>query len=262
MSIYNFGVGTIIGRRTGVDQNNVAITIPTPARFGTVQDVDVEFDRTLKELIGQYQFPVDIAAAATKITGKAKLANIQGAFANELFFGQTMTTGASVGEQLAVDEVHAAAATVTIAPPGSGTYVHDLGVFYQATGIELVRVASAPAVGSYSVVETTGVYTFNASEAGNLLISYSYTVGAGTTTMKLITLSNQLMGISPSFELHLQMNYPNNAGVVCSLNLKLNACRSSKFGFPFKNQDYTMPALDFMAFADASNNLGTITFTQ
>lgn len=262
MTIYNFSVGTVVGRRTGVDQNNVAITTPTPGRLMTLQDIDIEMDRSLKELRGQYQMPVDIAAADMKITGKAKYAGMQASMANELFFGQALTTGASTGEQVAVDEVHAAAATITIAPPASGVFVHDLGVFYQATGIQLTRVGAAPSVGSYEVVDATGVYTFNASEAGNLLFTYSYTVGAGVTTMKLITLSNQLMGISPSFEIHCQMNYPNNSGIVNTLNLKLNACRASKFGFPFKNQDYTMLGLDFMAFADASNTLGTITWTQ
>jgi len=262
MGTYNFGVGTLIGRRTGVDANNTAITTPTPARFGVVQDVDIEFERTLKELIGQYQFAVDIAGGQCKITGKAKFADIQANLYNDMFFGQTLTTGAGVGEQAVIDESHTAATTVTIAPPSTGTFVHDLGVFYQATGIELTRVASAPAVGSYSVTEPGGVYTFNASEAGTLLISYSYTVGTGVTTNKLITINNQLMGITPSFELHVQLNYPNNSGVVNTLNLKLNSCRSSKLGFPLKNVDYQIPEFDFQAFADASNTIGTITLVR
>lgn len=262
MAIYNFGVGTCVGRRNGVDPNNVAIVNPTPARLLTVQDVEIDIDRSLKQLMGQYQYAVDIAASGSKISGKAKFAGFQANLANDLFLGQTLTTGASVGEQLSVDEVHPAAATVTIAPPSSGTFVHDLGVFYAANGVELKRVASAPAIGSYSVVETTGVYTFNASEAGSLQITYSYTVGAGVTTMSLITINNQLMGVNPSFEFHAQMNYPATNGVVNTLNIKLNSCRASKWGFPFKNQDHTILGLDFEAFADASNTIGTMTWMQ
>lgn len=262
MPLYNFGAGTAVGRRNGVDQNNVAITIPTPAQLAVLQDIDVSFDRSLKELIGQNTFAVDIAGAQTKIMGKAKFAGIQANFFNDLFFGQVLTSGASVGEQMAVNESHVSATTVTIAPPGTGTFVHDLGVLFTATGVQLVRVASAPATGQYSVVESTGVYTMAVADAGLLLsITYSYTMGAAGT-MKEITITNQLMGLSPSFEMHMQMNYPNNSGVVMTLNLRLNACKASKLDFPAKNTDYTLPSFDFQAFADASGTVGVLTLPQ
>lgn len=262
MSLFQFGVGTAIARRNGVDQNNVAIVNPTPSRLLTLQDIDVEFDRDLKQLFGGQQFAVDIAAGTMKISGKAKYAGLEANTANDLFFGQTLTSTASTGFQMAVDESHTAAATVTIAPPGTGTFVEDRGVRYHVTGVELVRVASAPTVGQYAVNESTGVYTFNASEAGTLDLSYRYTVGSGVT-LKVITLNNQLMGISPAFEFEAQTNYPNSAsGVVNTLNLKLNSCRASKFGFPLKNQDFMLLGLDFMACADASGSLGTLSMVQ
>ena len=256
--IFNFGTGTVVGRRTGVDYTNTPITIPTPGRLATLQDIDVSFDRTLKELIGQYQFAVDIAGGQVKIAGKAKVAGMQANFYNDLFFGNVLSSAA--GELMAVDESHAAAASITVTPPASGTFVHDLGVFTQSTGNQLTRVTSVPPVGSYSVTEPGGAYTFNAGEAGTLLITYSYSVT--TATSKEIVISNQLMGLSPSFEIHLQMNYPNNGGIVNTLNLKLNACKASKLDFPLKNTDYTLPSLDFMAFADASNTIGIITMNQ
>lgn len=259
MAIYNFGVGTLVGVRTGVDASGAAIVNPTPARFGALQDVQVDFDRTLKELIGQYQFPLDIAAGQFKISGKAKTGVVQGNLYNSMFFGQTLTS--AVGAQDAVDEPHTVATTVTIAPPASGVFVADLGVFYKTTGVQFVRVASAPAVGQYSVVPATGVYTFNATDVGVIaLITYNYSVT--TATVSQITLTNQLMGISPSFALHLQLFYPNNSGIVNSMEITFNACKSSKFSMPFKNQDFTIVDFDFMPFADASNTVGTITFTQ
>lgn len=257
MGVYNFGTGTIIGRRTGVDVSNAAIANPTPAQLVTVQDAEVMFDKTIKELMGQFQFAVDVAIAGTKITGKCKVAGLQANMANDLFFGQALTTGA--GEQVAVNESHTPAASIVIAPPGSGAFIHDLGVTYQGTGIQLTRVASAPPVGSYTIVESSGTYAFNASETLTVLISYSYTV----TTMKLITITNQLMGYGPTFEMHMQMNYPNSSGaVVNTLNLKLNACRATKYGFPMKNSDHTLPEMEFSAFADASNTLGTLSMVQ
>lgn len=256
MPLYNFGVGTIIGRRNGVDPSGATIVNPTPSRFGGVQDVDVSFDRTLKELIGQYTYPIDIAGAQTKITGKVKQASIQANAMNDMFFGQTLTSAA--GEQMAVDEVATIATTITVSH--AATFVHDMGVYYVSSGIELKRVASAPTVGQYSVVETTGVYTFNATDVGvSANICYTYTV----TTMQMISIANQFMGVTPSFELHLQMNYPNSiSGVVMTLNLKLNACKASKFDFPFKNQDHTLISFDFQAFADAANNVGSLSVPQ
>jgi hypothetical protein len=267
MAIFNFGVGSLLARRTGVDQNNVAIANPTPARFAAIQDVEVDFDRTLKELQAQYQFPIDVAAGPMKISIKAKSAQIQGNLYNDLFFGQTMTSTASTGIQDAVDESHTLVSPLTIAPPGSGTFIQDMGVFYASgtsAGIQFVRVASAPALGQYSVTEPGGAYTFNATDVTNaptIYVSYRYTVGAGVT-QKLITLSNQLMGISPTFEVDLQLNYPNNSGVVNTLNFHFNACRAGKLSFPFKNTDYMINDLEIMPFADSSNNLGTITLVQ
>ena len=54
----------------------------------------------------------------------------------------------------------------------------DLGVVYAASGLALIKVASAPAVGQYSV--SAGVYTFSSGDAGKaLLVSYSYTQTSG-----------------------------------------------------------------------------------
>src|SRR5581483_7910147 len=118
-----------------------------------------------------------------------------------LFLGGTITTGSGIQDQ--AKEVHAAAASITPTPPGSGTFSKDLGVIAQATSVPLTRVASAPTVGKYAVTEPGGVYTFNASQTGNLLISYEYTV----TSLVTIPISNPLQGFSPSFEIHLQENY-------------------------------------------------------
>ena len=252
MALYNFGVGTIICRRTDIAN-------PTPAFLGVVQDVEIDFDQTLKELTGQYKMPVDIAPAQLKVTGKAKFARIQANLMNDLIFGQTITTGG--GEQMSVAQTVAIASTVTPVVPSSGVFLHDLGVFHTLTGVQFARVASAPAVGQYTVTEPGGVYGFNATDvtaAYNLTFYYDYTV----TTMTQIVLANQLMGVGPTFEFHAQETYTNNAGIPQTMNIKLNACRSSKFSLPMKNGDYTMTDLDFQAFADQANNWGLLTVNE
>src|SRR5258708_36677723 len=89
--MYKLGVGDVIGGRKGVGSTGAAIVNPSPALFGTLQDIQVDFKRTLKKLMGQYQFPVDIAAGEFDITGKAKFANLNGNMFNSLFFVQTLT---------------------------------------------------------------------------------------------------------------------------------------------------------------------------
>ncbi len=253
MTAINFGVGTVIGRRTDISN-------PTPAFLGILQDIEIDFDQTLKELIGQYKMAVDVAPANLKVTGKAKQARIQANMLNDLFFGQTLTTGA--GQAMATAENHSVPAPsgpYTVVVTNGGVFKEDLGVFYAATGVQLKRVASGPTIGQYSVDETTGTYTFAAADASvSMNFYYSYTV----TTKQQISLANQLMGFGPSFELNIQEQYINNAGVTCTMFIKLTACRSSKLTFPFKNTEYTIPEFDFQAFADQSNNWGLIATSE
>lgn len=254
MTSINFGVGTAIGRRTDISN-------PTPAFLGILQEIDISFDQTLKELMGQYKMPVDVAPAQLKVTGKAKFARISAYTMNDMFLGESVTT--SSGERMAVAETHSVPSSpgpYTVTTTNAATFENDLGVFYSATGIQLIRVAGgAEATGKYSVDEGTGIYTFAAGDAGAaLLFYYDYTV----TNLKQITMANTLMGSGPSFELNLQEAYTNNAGQTNYLYLKLNACRSSKMTFPFKNIDYTISEFDFTAFADQSNNWGAISTNE
>jgi len=256
MTSINFGVGTAIGRRTDVSN-------PTPSFLGILQEVDISFDQTLKELMGQYKMPVDVAPAQLKVTGKAKFARISAYTINDLFLGDSVTL--SAGERMSIAEAATIPATpgpYTITVAQNATFQNDLGVFYASSGVQLIRVASAPAVGQYSVDDITpgqGVYTFAAADqAVGVLIYYNYTV----TNLKQISMDNKLMGTGPSFELNLQEVYTNNAGQTNYLYLKLNACRSSKMTMPFKNIDYTISEFDFTAFADQANNWGSISTNE
>ncbi len=256
MTAINFGVGTAIGRRTD-------ITNPTPSFLAILQEIDISFDQTLKELMGQYKMPVDVAQAQLKVTGKAKFARISAYTMNDMFLGVTLTP--SSGEKMAIAEAQSVPGSVSyvITVTNSATFENDLGVFYAATGIQLTRVAAgAEALGKYSVDDVTpgqGVYTFAAADASAaLLIYYDYTV----STLKKIALTNQLMGTGPAFELCLQEQYTNNAGTTNYLFLKLTACRSSKLTLPFKNIDYTIQEFDFTAFADQSNSWGAISTSE
>jgi hypothetical protein len=242
-----FGSGTLVAKPVS---GNLAAN-PTPMSVGILQDCNIEISREIKELYGQFQAPVAIAPAKHKFTGKAKFAQIFGKQWTDLVFGQTTSAAYNAAQLL---ESHAAATTVTIAPPNSGTFVEDFGVTYQSSGLPFTKVASAPAVGQYSVNEGTGVYTFNAAEAGTLLISYLYTVATGGVKM---TWANQLMGYGPIFEADIIVQYNNQAAVARFFN-----CVCSKLSLPTKNDDFTVPDFEFSAFANASGNVFELDTTQ
>ena len=253
----NFGVGNIICRRTD-------LTYPTPSRLGICQDFELDIDRTLKELIGQSQFAIDVAQGQSKITGKIKFASLVSSTVNDLVFGQTITPAS--GEQMYIDEAHNGGATVTVT--NSAAWVSnggaDMGVAYASTGNPLTRVAPASeATGKYSVVEATGagagVYTFGGTDVSGtppLLFCYR----TGVTSMVELVITNQLMGQGSSFELNAQFKYTNNAGTVDTMFLHLNACKVGKYTMPSKNTEYTVPSLDIQAFADTAGNIGRFSF--
>ena len=250
-----FGAGALWGNRTDVTGSGIG-----PDQFGILQDVQIDWDWTTRELWGQFQFPVDIARGQGKITGKAKFARIFGAIYGDLFFGQTPATG-----QLTIAENEAATVpattpyTVTVA--NAANYVDDLGVFYAAgasAGNRFTRVTTASAAGQYSVNLATGIYTFAAADAGaSLLISYLYNSNAG----KKLVLTNQLMGYTPTFKATFYTT-KTTQGTPAGMALVLNACTATKLALPTKTDDYEIQEFDFSAFADATGTIGTLSSNE
>lgn len=244
--MFEAGSGTVWGFPNA---GNLA-TNPTPMKFGTLQDINIDISGDTKQLYGQKQFPEAVARFKCKISGKAKFAKINGKQMNDIFFAQTVAAGMI---QTSTDQVGTiTAGAVTPAVP-SGTYLNDaqrgdLGVRYQATDIPLTKVPSAPTAGQYSVNTATGAYTFNVSENGTIvLISYQYTP---TATGVQVQVSNQLMGFAPTFQVVLNLNY---GGQQCSM--VLYACVASKLMFNTKQDDFIVPELDFEAFANPAGKV-------
>jgi hypothetical protein len=245
MAQYGFGSGTLFGYRTDV-------AVATPVQFGALQDVSLDFQFAIKELHGQYQFPLAVARSTAKVTGKAKFAQIGGRAFNDLFFGQALTTGQKITGLNEAANVPASPFQVTVA--NAATFVEDLGAVFAATGSPLIRVASAPAAGQYAA-SGTGVYTFAAADTGKaVLISYTYTTAA---TGQRITIANQLIGSAPTFKVVLSESYQGKV-----LQVELNQCVSTKLMLPTKHQDFIIPEIDFEAFVDAAGNLGSLSVAE
>lgn len=246
MAQYGFGAGVLVGTAV-TDYTGTAIATPTPVQFGILQNASVDFSFDLKELFGQYQFPVAIGRGKGKITGKAQFAQLNGLTLNSLFFGQTLTTGA-LGEVIDTtgQTIPSTPFTITVTPPSSGTWTNDLGVL-DPNGIPMTRVVSGPTTGQYSVA--AGVYTFAAADTGKTVrISYQYT--ATSTVAKRLTVNNALMGAAPNFRCDLLIPFSGKQFV-----LTLPACVGSKLSVATKLDDFTVPEFDFSAYADATNNV-------
>lgn len=247
MTIYSFGSGKLIGRRNDI-ANGPAVN------FGLLQECSLDFTFTVKELYGQYQYPVAVARGTGKTTGKAKVASLSGVAYNALFFGNVLSAG-QIGFAYAEAGAVPAVSTYIITVANAATFLADYGVVYVANGIPFTKVAAAPTIGQYSVNETTGVYTFNASDANAaVLLSYSYNI-AGTG--EKITISNQLLGTNPTFQIAFGTTFQGK-----SATLMLNSCMSNKLSMGTKLEDFVTPEFDFNAFADASNVIGTMSFSE
>lgn len=248
MAQYVFGSGILWGTPSS-DANGAAIVNPTPIQFGTMQDVSLDVGFDIKELYGNLQFPVAIGRGKGKITGKAKVAQMNGSLVNSLFFGQTLTNGIlsdyydTTGAPIPVGP-----STITPTVPSSGTWSQDLGV-RDSNGLPMTRVASGPATGQYSV--SAGVYTFAAADAGQtVFINYQYT--ASSTSAVKSTVMNLPMGYAPSFRMDLSLPYQGK-----SLIFTLPNCISAKMAFATKQDDFLVPEFDFSAFASANGQVMT-----
>lgn len=236
-----FGPGIIIVKRTDV-------TPATPVNIGYAQGFAPQFAGNIKELYGQNQLPLDAARGTVKVTGRLTSACLSGLAWNTVFFGQTFVSG---GIQWNYQESKVVTSGAVAALTNVGTYDQDLGVQYAATGLPLVRVASAPALGQYTM--TAGTYAMNASDTGPVLVSYTSTVTSGQT----LTISNTLLGTSPIFQLDYMTTRNNKA-----LIIRFNQCQAANLGLPSKLEDFIMPDFEIHMFADAAGNLGKMYFPE
>jgi hypothetical protein len=245
----SFGAGAVWAERTDVTGSGIG-----PRQFGVLQDIQIDFDWTDKELYGQLQFPMAIARGQGKITGKAKFAQILGLLYSDIFFGTTPATGQFAVSQLEAATVPANTPYIVTAANAS-SYNDDLGVVYAGSGRRFNRATTPSAAGQYSVNFSSGVYTFSAADASAaILISYTYNVA---TSGSKLTLTNQPMGVTPTFKATFYTAY-NGSGTA----LRLNACTANKLSLPTKLDSWTISELDFMAFADPSGTIGYLSTVE
>ena len=220
---------------------------PTVVPVGVLQDVNLDMGIELKRLHGNRTFPVKVARGKGTITGKAKTGIFQGGLISALLAGSTKTDGASVGMKEHTADVPGTPYTITVTDGGDWRY--DLGVFDNDTGLYMTRVATGatPATGQFKLDESTGAYTFAAADTGHsITITYASDDASGST----VTYKNQLMGKQTKFGLTLFSNFDD-----LGFGIHLYGVVLGKMTFPFKNDDFAVPDIDFEGFADNSGNV-------
>jgi hypothetical protein len=245
---YRFGAGQFWCKPNAGD----LVANPTPIRLATLQEVSMEFSAEMKELYGENQYPEVVAIGKRKIQGKAKVGRWNTTVLNQMMFSGTQSAGMDV---VSVNEIGLIPGTpFSVTVTNAATFIQDLGVTYQ-NSTPLIRVAAGPTVGQYSVVETTGVYTFAAADTTEtVLINYTHAVAGNGTTLEI---DNQIMGYGPVFQAVFRAAF---RGQEC--NIVLQACIAGKLSLQSKVDDFTVPEIDFSAFQDQNGKVGFIYSTQ
>ena len=245
--MFTFGAGVMIGTQS-TDGSGNAVANPSPIQFGILQEVTPDETFELKKLYGQYKFPVAVGQGKGSMMLKAKLANINAELHNTVFYGLTLTntyqaiyddqTGTSIptGEQ--------------ITPTIHGTALSDLGVVSSVNGVPYTRVATAPTSGQYGFSAGSGLYYFSPLDYGKkVFIDYAYG-DATVTTGRLLTISNQPMGLQPVFAVDLQTRYLGK-----TIYAHYPQVVATKLSRSWKNDDFTIYDFEMEAFTDSSGNV-------
>lgn len=249
MAQYMFGTGQLFAANVGGGNTN------NPLRLGALQDVSVEFSGDIKQLFGQYQFPLAVARGKTKIEGKIGSGNIDAASFNSLF--GLGSGGVVTGQKVqAINEAGVVPGTpykITVA--NGATFYRDLGVTDVATGNPLKQVTGTPTTGQYAVNATTGEYTFAAADTTKaVLFNYLYTDAANGGT---VTIDNQLMGVAPQLELIVSQKFQSKVMTLCLFSVTVD-----KLSLPLKQDDFTIAEASFSAQANSANQIGFISTTS
>lgn len=237
--------------------NGVAVTNPSPIQFGVLQDVTPDESFELKELYGANKFPVAVAQGKGKMGLKAKFANINAELINTFLYGLTLT---DTYQAIYNDQIGTFVPTSpgNITPTIHGTALRDLGVVSAINGVPYTRVATAPTGGQYTFDSNTGVYGFDPVHDYNKQVFISYAYGdASVSSGRLLTITNQQMGVQPVFSVDLMTQYLGKTVYVRYMQVIATAITRT-----YKNDDFTIQDFTMSAFADSTGTLANVYYYE
>jgi hypothetical protein len=245
--VIQFGSGIVIARPLSQSGSSLA-PVPSPKQAAELQNVSFDIKGDLKELYSLYQYPDDVAVGKKKITGKAQLGALDLMLLNQIFAANAVAAGIV---DVQWNEAHTVptSSSYNVVVTNSTHFLNDYGVVYAATGLPLLPTTGSPTQGQYSV--SGGTYTFSSADASAaVLISYTWT---NSTTGSTYTLSQQLMGTSPTFDLVVIAPYQATYASIHFLN-----CKCSSISFATKLDDFAMMNMEFGVFATAGGQVVNI----
>src|ERR1700761_4646920 len=120
-----FGAGNIFALPLTTIGNPA--THPTPVQPLSLQDSSVEFDQKIEQLRGQSKYADDIAPGDCDIKGKISFGQAEIIQFNNLMFSGAIAAGVTGQVPNFAGAVPASTPfTVTVTPPGSGTFAKDM----------------------------------------------------------------------------------------------------------------------------------------
>jgi hypothetical protein len=206
-------------------------------------------------LRGNLQFPDDTALSDKKITWKSGYGRFSIDTWNNIYFGDTISTGSNsggTGPGGGVPEVQEATTlnSTSYTVNHSASFTQDMGVLYASNLQGFQKVVGAPSKGQYNV--SAGLYTFSSSDNNTaILVSYRY----GVTTGRVLVMQSHVQGWGPTFEMVLSQPYQEITPGVPNY-LDLYACKCGKLTAPLKRADYLISDLEGQAFSNSAGFVG------
>lgn len=238
-----------------------------PVLVGALSSIDVEVKFERNPARGNLQFDVAAPRKAASISCRAAFAQVDGALLNQLLFGVAPAAGSIIvipATSYTIPSTGPYTVSVSEQQQG-GDFYADLGVAYDMDTLpEAVAyfklVTGSPGVGQYSI--SGNMYTFNAADAGRAIkINFASGQAAGNT----LALANNWQGLPPYFKVVLNNQGGNTTtgyeGQDGQTTWVLNACEAEGLAFATRLEKFTLPDFRFSARADASNNLGSLSYS-
>jgi hypothetical protein len=228
----------------------------TPFRPFTIQDFELTVKGKIQKLMGQYNTAENLGRVDQDFSFKFNMGRQDWFALNQMFYADTFAGGGHVVQVLETHTVPATGPyTITVAPPSSGTFYQDLAVEYLgAFGGRFVKGTPSATAGVYSVVESTGVFTFASGDASAAIqISYAYTIA--TTPGTGYQVNGQFQGWAPALDMWLYDNYKGNFLATSNGTIHLTNGMLAETGYANKRDNYSMSAISGEC---AMNNAGLI----
>ena len=250
--MFVFGSGVLIGTQLNVPN-------PTPINFGLVQKVSVDTSVSVKELYGQYAFPVAVGSGTRKVTCKASLARFQRQALGRLLLQPDSDSW--VRRSRRSPRSHSV--------PGTGPFTITVsndalrgrpGRYLRIKRTSACRVASSPATGQYTVNTYDRRLHVRHRRPGRDRPDHLFLHRDTSPCRRTLRTSRSATRWSGRRRPSSATLFATDPTTNAQFSVTLNQCVASKFSFDTNIEDFAKPDFEFQAFANAAGQVMTFNF--